>query len=275
LETRRRLLRTAWDQAAPGYERYFLERFAPWLKDALTALLAQASGLPSGPVLVPCCGPGQELLWLADALPGRRIWGIDLSAGMVERARQRTSQSSDVHVEQGDAASLSARFPGSAAAVFSSFGLQQLPDPRSALEDWGRCLAAGGALSVVFWPPSAKEEGPAALLDQLIAARLGQTAAPPWELLLPQALAVAGAALVEDRVLTHTIHHESPERFFDELVSSGSLRAMLLRRGEAFMAELRQAFLSACPRGLIEHRPQARLLVAKRAPPLTGRFLLE
>ena len=62
---RRELLAKAWDDAAPGYDRYFVPRFAPWTDQALRVLSKEARRLPAGPVLVPCCGPGQELIFLA------------------------------------------------------------------------------------------------------------------------------------------------------------------------------------------------------------------
>lgn len=82
-----RLLARAWDEAAPGYERYFVPRFAPSVATAVGAL--DEGDLPPGPVLVPCCGTFPELPALVRRHPRREIVGIDLSAGMARLARER------------------------------------------------------------------------------------------------------------------------------------------------------------------------------------------
>lgn len=65
-------LAQAWDEAAEGYEQYFVPRFAPWVADAVDAV---AGELPSGPILVPCCGTFPELpaLRAAEATPGLNV----------------------------------------------------------------------------------------------------------------------------------------------------------------------------------------------------------
>ncbi|MFI0420705.1 class I SAM-dependent methyltransferase [Spongiactinospora sp. 9N601] len=117
----------SWDEAAEGYERYFVPRFAPWGATAVSAL--RGASLPPGPILVPCCGTFPELPVLAADHPGREIVGIDLSAEMAGRARRGQAT---------DAPDLTARRPGAAAAVVSVFGLQRLPDPVAALAGYCR-----------------------------------------------------------------------------------------------------------------------------------------
>ena len=80
-------LAAAWDEAAAGYESYFVPRFWAWNEEALRAMTEEA--LPPGAVLVPCCGPGHELAALSQRLPGRELVGVDLSAEMVARAGAR------------------------------------------------------------------------------------------------------------------------------------------------------------------------------------------
>lgn len=46
---------------------------------------------------------------------------------------------------------------------------------------------------------------------------------------------------------------------------SGPLRALALSRGEAFMAEAREAFLAEVPPGPVAHAPAARWILARRA----------
>ncbi|MEJ3656563.1 hypothetical protein WEH80_26700 [Actinomycetes bacterium KLBMP 9759] len=67
-----------WDEAAAGYETFFVPRFAPRVAAAVRAITAEV--LPDGPVLVPCCGTFPELGLLVEHCPGRAMVGIDLSA---------------------------------------------------------------------------------------------------------------------------------------------------------------------------------------------------
>lgn len=183
-------LARGWDAAAEGYDAYYVPRFAPWVADAVRA--ATESPLPDGPVLVPCCGTFPELPVLAEHLPGREIVGIDLSEGMVRVARARYP---GARVLVGDAAALAPRWAGACAAVVSVFGLQQLPDPAGALRSWAAALRPGGRLSVVFWPGRTEEDGPFALMSEV----LGRSSDRTWE----DGLADATAAAARRREGTH------------------------------------------------------------------------
>jgi trans-aconitate methyltransferase len=174
----------AWDQAADGYERYFVPRFAPWVRTAVDDL----DDLPDGPILVPCCGTFPEVELLAPRFPDHRIAGIDLSAGMVELARRRAGDRAQVI--QGDAAIIDPSWQ--AAAIVSVFGLQQLPDPAAALKSWYAALRPAGRLTVVYWPEHTEESGPFTLLDDVLtetrAQAPGQLLDQSWEDALVPAL---------------------------------------------------------------------------------------
>ena len=82
---------------------------------------------------------------------------------MVEIARRRASAcGAHVSAVVGDAMHPPA---GPHCAVLSVFGLQQLPDPASALGAWVGALAPGGVAVVIYWPVGAGVEthGPWAL----------------------------------------------------------------------------------------------------------------
>ncbi len=260
---RKALLAAAWDEAASGYDRYFSPRFAPWIEDALSEITSRAGELPRGPVLVPCCGPGRELELLAARLPGREILGSDLSRGMVELARARVASLPLVRVEQADASRLDERYGRENAALLSCFGLQQIPAAPHALESWGRSLARGGVLSVVFWPPDRRDEGPFGVLQTLVAARVPAPDAS-WEKDLVAALERAGVSVLRDSRVRHGMQHESADAFFVSCANGGPLHSLALSKGEAFMAELRAAFVAAMPAGRIEHEPEARSIVGRK-----------
>ncbi|MGH3715951.1 MAG: class I SAM-dependent methyltransferase [Micromonosporaceae bacterium] len=251
------VLARAWDEAAREYERYFVPRFAPWVSAAVDAL---AGELPDGPIVVPCCGTFPELPALLRAYPEREIVGVDLSAGMLELARERAAGHPRVSLVQGDATALG----GEHAGLVSVFGLQQLPDPAAALANWVGALRTGGLLSVMFWPYRVEEEGPFALLDRVLEGERSK-AGPDWEAGLADVVAGAGGALLRDEVTAYPMSHPDPETLWTAMTTGGSLRAMALRRGEAGMRPLRAEFLRLAPAGEWRHRPRARWIVARRS----------
>jgi SAM-dependent methyltransferase len=242
-----------WDAAAEGYDAYYVPRFAPWVADAVGAVTG--TGLPEGPVLVPCCGTFPELPALVERLPGREIVGIDLSAGMVRRARANAARHPDVTVLEGDAATLDDRWTGACAAVVSVFGLQQLPDPAHALRSWAAALRPGGLLSVVFWPGRTEETGPFALMGEL----LGREPGRAWE----DGLTAGLAGVERDELVPHPITHPDAATCFDAHIRSGPLRPLADEKGPAFVERLRAGFLRRAPAGEWVHRPVARHLVVR------------
>ncbi len=252
-----RLARVArgWDEAADGYEEYFVPRFAPWVKAAVDAI----GDVPEGPVLVPCCGTFPELDLLVDRFPDRAIAGIDLSAGMVRLARERAArlEHRGVDVVQADASTLDSRWSGSCAAVVSVFGLQQLPDPTAAIRSWVGALRPGGRMCIVYWPEITEETGPFALMGDV----RGERSDYSWEDCL-----VAGleAVVERDELVSYPMTHPDAATYFDAANHSGSMRALALARGDAYMAELRTRFLAKAAAGEWTHHPRARLIVVSQ-----------
>jgi SAM-dependent methyltransferase len=251
-------LARSWDEAAGGYETYFVPRFAPWVQAAVDAV----RDLPDGPVVVPCCGTFPELDLLAPRFPDRRIIGVDLSAGMVRLARRRADGQSLVEVVQGDASSLDPAW--SPAAVVSVFGLQQLPDPVTALRSWYDVLRQNGRLCVVYWPEAIEETGPFELLDTVIGAERDRS----WEdALLP---ALDHAEIERDELISFPMTHPGAAAYFDAANHAGPLRALALARGDDYIAELRERYVAAAPAGEWTHRPRARLIAVRKRPSRAG-----
>ncbi|MGZ0152062.1 class I SAM-dependent methyltransferase [Kribbella sp. WER1] len=243
-------LARSWDEAAEGYEQYFVPRFAPWVRDAVDTI---GTSLPDGPILVPCCGTFPELGLLAPRFPDRKLVGLDLSAEMVRLARERAAGRAEV--VQADATKLDPQW--SAAAVVSVFGLQQLPDPAAGLRSWYDVLRPGGRLCVVYWPEVAEQTGPFALLDKVIG-RADNT----WEHTLIPAL--EGAIVERDELVSHPMTHPDAAAYFDAANLHGPLRARALAYGDASIADLRRRYLAEAPTGEWTHHPQARLIAVSQ-----------
>jgi SAM-dependent methyltransferase len=262
---RRSLLAGAWDEAAHGYERYFVPRFAPWVAVAVDGLAGagRPAGLPPGPILVPCCGTFPELPALVERHPQHEIIGIDVSAGMVHLARERAAGQPRVRVVQDDAATLDHQWSSTCAGVVSVFGLQQLPDPEAALGEWIRALRPGGRLSVVFWPSEVEQDGPYVLLDRVLAG-LRPPGDDSWQARLGNAVTAAGATVERDEYRSFPMDHDDAATFWEAVTGGGHLHALAIARGAAFMGMVREEFLALAPDGPWRHSPRARWIVARR-----------
>lgn len=258
---RRARLARAWDEAAVGYERYFVPRFAPWVRAAVDAL-ADAP-LPAGPLVVPCCGTFPELAALVREHPGRDIVGVDLSEGMVRLAREHAAGLDRVRVVQGDATGLRTWCPDGCAGLVSVFGLQQLPDPTSAIADWAAALRPGGRLSVVYWPEVLEETGPFASLHALFEDGRA-TAGESWQDRLASAVADAGSAVERDAYVSFPMEHPDAGAFWDAMADDGPMRSLANARGASFMSRMRAEYVRRAPSGAWRHRPRARHIVADR-----------
>lgn len=263
----------AWGAVAPGYLDYWVPRFRPWLADAVDALLARA--LPSGPLAVPGCGPGEEVLLLRARRPEREVVALDPAPGMLDLLRARlagaaccaaTPDRPGVRVVQADADALPDHVRD-AAGVLSCFTLQLLERPLDALAAWGRALAPGAPLVVLFWPRQ-PDDTPWGRLRVASQAEGGPWR-PEWEPDVRARLGEAGLVLDEARDLVHAMPHASPEEAWDRLVDSGSLQGLARRVGPEVLARLRARWLGAhalTPRdGAWTHAPVGRLWCLRRA----------
>lgn len=137
-----------WDAAAPAFD----DEPDHGLRDGPTrrawaALLRRSAPAEPGAVLDVGWGTGSLAMLLAEA--GHRVTGVDLAAGMVERARAKLAAAGlpgDVLV--GDAA---APPTGDATydLVLARHLLWTLPDPEAALRAWVDRLRPGGTLLLV------------------------------------------------------------------------------------------------------------------------------
>ena len=135
-----RELEQAFDHQAAQFER------APVQSDpaALSRLVAFAAFPPDARVLDAGCGPGL----VAEALltAGLRVHGVDLSAEMVRRARQRCARFGDrATFEQGSALSLA---PGVAFdGAISRLVLHHVPDSREFVRRQVDLVRPGGVVA--------------------------------------------------------------------------------------------------------------------------------
>lgn len=180
------------------------------------------------------CGTGANFPWIRDRVgPEGTIVGVDLSAGVLDRARERIRRNGweNVHVVRGDAT----RAPfvddrsavpsgslglgaGEVDAVIATFVVGMLPNPAAAVEDWARLAGDGGRLGLCNL---ARSTTPMGRLGNPAFAALVRLTAPPGG----KGRSAGAAELLDRRVLSgHRTLHEVCERVRQERLFGGFLR---------------------------------------------------
>jgi SAM-dependent methyltransferase len=253
----------AWGAAARGYKDYWVPRFRPFMMRALTVFAPP----PDGPVAVPGCGPGEEVVLLLKKFPGRNIIATDPSNEMLQllRASLHERGYTTALAASGRAEDLSSTIR-QAAGVLSCFSLQLVPHPVRALEEWATVLRPGGVLVALFWP--APPPGSAfARLATAIEFVSGERRRD-WEAEALRELPRLGLLLERDDRVSREIEHASPEELFQALVDWGPLQVFLRKRGRDVVDRCRRAWIGN--HGLQRrgsgwvHTAEARLWVARK-----------
>lgn len=162
---------------------------------------AAAASRPGGHILDVGVGTGLELPMI-----DRRtaITGVDLSAPMLERARERVSARklhNVVDLRVMDAMRLD--FPdGHFDAVLAPYVLTVVPDPHASLDEWARVLKPGGEIVLVNHVGA--ERGPIAAVESWMghrAEKLGWHPQFPWRTIADWIDRTDRMTLVERRTL--------------------------------------------------------------------------
>lgn len=96
------------------------------------------------------CGCGATSLAVAErVLPGGRVTGVDLSAAMLARARERSAALENVSLVEADASAFRPEQPVD--RIVSRFGVMFFEDPVAAFTHLRGLLQTGGRLTFVCW----------------------------------------------------------------------------------------------------------------------------
>ena len=161
-----------WARNADGFEQA-VARYDPHL-------LSAAGIAPTARVLDVGCGTGSTTRAIARVAAAGTVLGVDLSARMIEVARERAARDGigNVVFEQSDAQIQ----PFAAASVdvaVSRTGTMFFGDPAAAYAKLARALVPGGRLAMVVWQPPSDNEWIIAIGAALAAGR--DLPAPPPE----------------------------------------------------------------------------------------------
>jgi SAM-dependent methyltransferase len=120
------------------------------------ATFEAAAVRPNESVLDVGCGCGDTSLELARLVgSGGRVVGLDVSARMLARAKERSVGQPHVSFIEGDASSAPLE-PGAFDLLFSRFGVMFFADPRAAFAHLRGALRATGRLAFTCWRPLAE-----------------------------------------------------------------------------------------------------------------------
>jgi SAM-dependent methyltransferase len=156
------------------------------------------------------CGVGQTSLQLAARVgPTGSVLGVDISAPMLERARERAraEKLANVRFENADAQTF-AFTPGGVDLVFSRFGVMFFADPAAAFANIARALRSGGRLAFVCWQAMGQNPW---MRDAIVALAKHVAMPPPPAPEAPGPFAFADAARVRgilERAGFRNVAHE-------------------------------------------------------------------
>jgi ubiquinone/menaquinone biosynthesis C-methylase UbiE len=137
-----------YDRLAPLYRALLALFLLP--RGARRAAVEALDLAPGASVLEVGCGSGGNLPLLVDAVgPSGKVYGVDISTGMLDRAKRLVERRrwSNVELRVEDAARLSG--PDQLDGVLFGLSYAVLPEPRTALDAAWRLLRPGGRLVIV------------------------------------------------------------------------------------------------------------------------------
>jgi SAM-dependent methyltransferase len=196
------------------------------------ALAVDAAAVQTGEVVLDVgCGCGATSIELAGRVGATgRVVGLDVSAPMLNRARERAS-GLPIDFLLGDAAT-HALVPGTFDVLFSRFGVMFFDEPSTAFAHLRTALVRGGRVSMVVWQSIAANPWVsvpiAAVADVVEPPALGAAGEPgPFSLADPDELAtllraagyadvdirghdtemIVGGGLTLDAAVEFTVHH--------------------------------------------------------------------
>ena len=179
------------------------------------AAMERAAIAPGERVVDVGCGCGATTLEIAAAVGARgSVVGLDVSAPMLARARDRAAGLTNAQFQLGDAASPTLDTP--ADVLFSRFGVMFFPDPERAFANLKGLLRPGGRLVFVCWRPlveNAWAEVPFEAARQALDAP-----APPLDAAGPGPFAFADPARVRAILTTAGFDAISVDAFDADLV---------------------------------------------------------
>ncbi len=132
-----------FDRVASTYD--FLTGLNPGYGDHVATSARRMQLGPKPRILDLCCGTGTSTAAIRAAYPDAEIVGLDISAGMLEKARKKTGLNAQfVH---GDGMDPGAHVEGTFDGILMAYGIRNMPDKDVALANVLPLLKPGGVIA--------------------------------------------------------------------------------------------------------------------------------
>ena len=217
--------------------------------------------VPSGSTVLDVgCGTGAATQPLVAQETAGLVVGLDLSAGMLRRARQMFLGNPTVHLVQADAERLPFH-SSSFNTIVSHRSLSHLPDPCGAFQELARVLGPGGVVDITLIGDRALGRPIERLFRMVLREILGPLAQPLIDLYRPPTIsavdvAAYSAGLLVNQLTAVTTHNwGEPHRLVDRLLVATTYIQAQLDRDDAnrVATRLHARATNACgPRGLMD-----------------------
>ncbi len=166
------------------------------------------------------CGCGQTSLQLAERVGAEgRVLGLDISAVMLERARERSLETGLSNLEFRNADAQTEQFSADFDVLFSRFGVMFFASPEAAFANLFRALRPGGRLACLTW--QALSSNPWMQVPLAAAAKHLPPGAPPPDPTAPGPFAFADSTRVETILAAAGFEHVSHYSLERELLIAG------------------------------------------------------
>jgi ubiquinone/menaquinone biosynthesis C-methylase UbiE len=158
-----------WSRVATSYEEQFVDPYRDDVRSPLKKVLRRLSD-PKNRVVADCgCGIGPLLPFLSEQF--KTVYAIDFAEGMLERARERVKDRSNIHFHQASFLDLSGLpEPVDIAVAVNSLVLPNPADLENALREIGRILKPGGIFLGILPAMDAVHYGTMLLIDRALKA---------------------------------------------------------------------------------------------------------
>ena len=136
-------------EESPDHYDEFEGRYGFFKK--LNGTLLAKMRLPEEPAILDVgCGTGISSAQILEALPSSRVWGLDISPAMLEKARATIGESDRLRFVEGDAARLSDFFDDQFDGIVYSASVFLVPDYVESLRQARELVRPGGSVGLTF-----------------------------------------------------------------------------------------------------------------------------
>lgn len=242
--------RQLWDAFSPGWEKW--DEFAmDWLRPISHELLAAAQIGEDNVILDVSTGTGEPGLSAAARVPGGRVVGTDIAAGMVKVANAKAKLRGTTNFEARVADAEHLPFADSSFdAVLCRLGVMFFANPLAGVQEMARVLKTSGTLALAAWAePDKNPWGPT--IARAIHGLLGQPPPPspdtpgPFRHGSPGALRslveLAGLKDIKETEVKGELVFASPDHYWEFMTDVAAPIAMALKTADSTMRQAAKA----------------------------------